>query len=183
MTTLPPPAAPVATPAKADNTTAPKVHPVSVSKIKTGDIMAFTNYVKVQSVGHDKYGRDELIVESLDNGAKSISIAGSELIEGGTSADQYQEEVLLSRTAVIRILLAQFHRPITVAWVKKDGSDRVLRGRLVDVEDANTGYSSAEDLDLPSTPTTPGGRPARLRQIDHRTLKYVIANGVKYTVK
>ena len=64
--------------------------------------------------------------------------------------------------------------PFTVCFEKQNGEERVLRGRLISHE-ALLGRSSVEDLDLPAGDRT--------RLVDHRTLKFLILNGVKYVLK
>jgi len=72
------------------------------------------------------------------------------------------------------ILVNAYHRPLTVCFVKNDGTERTLRGRLVKPEPL-LGRSTVEDLDV-----TNGNR---LRLVDHRTIKWIVVDGTKYTVK
>lgn len=147
-----------------------KIHKVDTSKVSDGDIMAFVYYVKVK----DSRLKDNLTVTGLDGGVQDIQIRGKELIENAFSADQYAEEEKVSKTRAAEILVHATNRPLTVAFEKQDGTERVLRGRLIRPEPL-LGRSMMEDLDL----TTKD----RMRLVDHRSLKWLVCDGVKYIVK
>lgn len=140
--------------------------------INTGDLMAFINYVKVKT----KRNSDgtELIVEDLDNQNKEIRVTGRELIEKSMSADQFGETKKVTKTEAAEILIAAHNRPLTVCFLKADGSERVLRGRLIKHE-ALMGRSMCEDLDTTDA--------HRTRLVDHRTIVFVIVDNVKNVVK
>ena len=71
-------------------------------------------------------------------------------------------------------MLSAGDRAFTAKFTKADGAERVIVARLVDTEN-HMGRSNVIDLEVSTgTPT---------RQIDHRTLEYVILNDVKYVVK
>ena len=142
---------------------------VNASKIKVDDIMSFVYYTKVKSVNGDT-----VVVCDLDDENKEISISGKELLEKSFSADQFENEENCSKTRAAEILIHSATRPLTVCFLKTDGEERTLRGRLVKPEPL-LGRSMVEDLDLKSD--------HRLRQVDHRTIKYLIVDGVKHTVK
>ena len=130
--------------------------------------MAFVYYAKVK-----RASSDVLDVESIDKKGMDFKVEGKELIENGFSADQYDEEEKVSMTRAAEILVSSYNRPLTVCFDKNDGTERVLRGRLVHPEPL-LGRSMVEDLDLPSD---------RFRLVDHRTLKFLVVDGVKYSVK
>jgi hypothetical protein len=96
------------------------------------------------------------------------------LIERGFSADQFQEEVQTTKTRAAEILISSHNRPLTVCFEKSDGSERVLRGKLVTPEPL-LGRSMMEDFDIKTG--------NRLRLVDHRTIRYLIVEGTKYSVK
>jgi hypothetical protein len=151
-----------------------KLNNVIPSKVKANDLMAFVNYVKVKQV---LAGGEELIVTDLDHNKKDIKISGKDLVANSLSADQYDATEKVTKTEAAEILITLHNRPFTVSFEKADGSERLLRGRLVKHE-ALLGRSMVEDLDEPAD--TPKGR---VRQVDHRTLKFIICEGVKYLVK
>lgn len=147
-----------------------KSNKVNPRNVKAGDLMAFTYYTKVKTVR----SADELIVTDLDGGSKDIRIQGDELIRNAFSADQHEEEVKVSKTQAAEILVNSPNRPLSVSFEKADGSERVLRGRLVGAEPL-LGRSMVEDLDVADK--------NRLRQVDHRTINWLVVDGVKYIVK
>ena len=142
---------------------------VNASKINVGDIMSFVYYTKVKSVNGDT-----VIVCDLDDDNKEISISGKELLEKSFSADQFEKEENVSKTRAAEILVHSANKPLTVNFLKSDGEERTLRGRLVKPEPL-LGRSMVEDLDLKSD--------HRLRQVDHRTIRYLIVDGIRYNVK
>ena len=147
-------------------------HPIKVSKIKDGDLMAFVYYTKVKSV---KAGRPIVLeVQNLDKESTDFQVHGKELIEKGFSADQFEEEIKVTKTRAAEILISSHNRPLTVCFEKTNGQERVLRGRLLTPEPL-LGRSMVEDLDVTGK--------NRLRLVDHRTIKYLVVQGVKYVVK
>ena len=143
-------------------------HKIQAANVKSGELMAFVYYAKVNRVSNES-----LDVESLD-GKMSFEVRGKELIERGYSADQFEEEIKVSKTKAAEILVSSYNRPLTVAFEKIDNSERILRGRLVTPEPL-LGRSMCEDLDIVGKD--------RLRLVDHRTIKWIIVEGVKYVVK
>jgi hypothetical protein len=152
-----------------------RFHKLDCTKVRKDDILAIINYVKVTSVDCDgtKKAGTLLNVKNLDTDV-AIKVEGEALIGNSQSADRYEEEVKVSQSEMIDLLMASYNRPLTVVYDKKDGSERTLRGRYIHPE-ARRGYSYVEDLDNPVGD--------RRRQVDHRTLKMLIVDGVKYVLK
>lgn len=148
-----------------------KSHAVEPKNIQKDHIMAMLYYVKVKDV--PKTG-EHMVVEDLDTGIKGISVQGKELLAKCFSADLYEEEEKVTMTKAAEILVNSHNRPFTVCFEKSDHTERVLRGRLVKPEPL-LGRSMVEDLDK-------SGKD-RLRQVDHRTIKFIVVDGVRYTVK
>lgn len=143
-------------------------HPVKAGDIQKDDIMAFVYYTKVL-----KAGNNVLDVHNID-ADMDFRVEGKSLIERGLSADQYEEEVKVTKTRAAEILISSYNRPLTVCFEKLDGTERVLRGRLIRPEPL-LGRSMVEDLDVAAS--------HRQRLVDHRTIRYIIVEGVKYEVK
>lgn len=154
-----------------------KTHPTDASKVKVDDLMAIIHYVKVQRIG---VAADRMQVVSVDGDSQPIDVIGKELITAALSADYFAEEITTTMTDVAQKLIESHNRPLTVCFTKQPkkgeegGEERVLRGRLVSHE-ALLGRSYVEDLDKPAGD--------RLRLVDHRTIKSLIVDGVKYKVK
>lgn len=148
-----------------------KVNPVDATKVKAGDLMAFVYWVKVSKNDNGQ----ELQVQDLDRGQGEFYIRGKDLIVAGASADQYQETEKITKTKAAEILIASHNRPLTVNFIKQDGKERTLRGRLIRPEPL-LGRSMCEDLEEKDVKK-------RVKLVDHRTVQYLIVDGVKYEVK
>jgi hypothetical protein len=146
------------------------IHKPQTDKVTTGDIMAFVYYVQVEQVNAPV---NLLRVRDIDNGG-FIDVRGKELIENGYSANQFAEEVYVNKTKAAEILVSSHNRPFTVSFQKNDGTERVLKGRLVKPEPL-LGRSVVEDLETKDS--------NRIRQVDHRTVNYIVVEGMKYIVK
>ncbi len=157
-----------------------KKHPTDASKVAPGHIMAIIHYVKMERITHDG---SQMVVQSLDapaGAAQNIVVDGKSLITAALSADYFAEEVKTTMTDVAQKLIESHNRPLTVCFTKQPakgeeaGEGRVLRGRLLSHE-ALLGRSYVEDMDKPEND--------RVRLVDHRTIKWLIVDGVKYIVK
>lgn len=148
-------------------------HKTVPSDIQKDDVMAIIYYVKVTDT---KKNGEELIVQDLLHGTGSLKVTGKELIEASLSADRFQEEVKVSMTKMADIFCESFNRPFSVCFTKKDGNDRVLKGRYI-AEVPRMGYSWVEDLEKVGVEKNP------VRQVNHHTIKWLVVDGVKYTVK
>lgn len=148
-----------------------KKFPTEPKNIKVDDLLAIVHYVKVKTVHKDG---EELMVEDVDLTGKIIRVQGSDLISKSLSADQFTEETKISKMQAAEILIESHNKPFAVNFVKADGSERTLRGRLIRPEPL-LGRSMVEDLDEPTA--------NKMRQVDHRTINWLIVDGVKYVVK
>lgn len=154
-----------------------KTHPTDAGKVKADDLMAIIHYVKVKSISPIA---DRMQVVPVSGNGQTIDVIGRELITAALSADYFAEEVVTTMTDVAQKLIESHNRPLTVCFVKQpkkgeeEGEERVLRGRLLSPE-ALLGRSYVEDLDKPEKD--------RVRLVDHRTIRYLIVDGVKYKVK
>ena len=152
---------------------------VSTDRIRPNDLMAFIYYGKVSTSIKNNGARgpfaqpDQIQVINIDDGS-TFYVQGRELIEKGYSADQYHTERSVTKTELAEILTRSFNTPFTVTFIKADNSERVLRGRLIKTEPL-MGRSYAEDLDITE--------PNKTRLVDHRTIKSLIVDGIKYSVK
>jgi len=158
-------------------------HKINVYDIQKGDLMVVISFVKVTGIKAFNLGTmmsDSIKVTDVDTGL-SYAVEGNPLIQNMPSADRFQEEVQITRTEMIEKLMRSYNVPFTASFIKKDGSDRQLRGRLLRTEPL-FGRSVAEDLDKPVLE----GKSAvtsRMVQIDHRSLYSFIVDGIKYTLK
>lgn len=154
--------------------------PIDPTKIKETDLLSITFFVKVKEV---KDGGNELIVEEVDSPGQLIQMKAStykNLFESFYSAEQFIGEEKVSRSQAAAVLSHAYNKPFTVSFTKADGSPRILRGRLVRPEPL-LGRSVVEDLDVAMVDGQSDEQ--RYRQVDHRTLEWLIVDGVRYVVK
>lgn len=157
---------------------------IIASEVEAGDLMAVVSFVKVvknETIGHG-FSRN-ISVTNLDN-EMEFQVVGDLLIEDMLSADRFVEEREVSRTNLVEILMRSYNKPITVYFIKKDGSERKIRGRLVKTEPL-FGRSVVEDLDKEMSPEDNPNElfNSRTCQADHRTIFALVADGVLYKEK
>ena len=157
---------------------APKSRLIDPAQVKKGHLMAFVYYAHVADVnalGYHVSNGVNLKVKGLDNNQGEFGVHGKELVQNAFSADVWAEEKSVNQTEMIEVLMRSYNRPFTVVFTKDDGvSERTLRGRLIE-PDGLRGRSKVEDMDEPE------GK--RFRLVDHRTLKSLVVDGVKYSIK
>jgi len=182
-----------------------------VSRIKIGDRLSETQYYEVLDTN--------TVIRVKNERGFEFGIGYAIVEEGIFSADQYNEEVFVTRTELIKrfaecgdtVFTVNYHKQaemkdindaiesankgkiLPIAEIKKlvktayKGEERTLTGYLISVE---TGFGRSMVIDLKadaskSTPAT-AEKPAwdsRIRQVDHRTLNWLIQKNIKYTVK
>jgi hypothetical protein len=153
------------------------VHKPDPDKVKAGDLHRFTYYAKVTR-NENRGSEHQLQVEDVDRGNAKFGVNGNELIVHSQSADQVHEEVKWPLTKVAQLLTElDYVQVFTACFNKQGGEERVIHARLLPSPETSLGRSMCEDLDLP------GPTEKRIRQIDRRTLKWLILDGVRYTVK
>lgn len=142
-------------------------HPVDPAKVEVGNIVCIYSYAKVKEVGSNS---ESLLVEDLVLGGE-FNIEGRDMIAAVASADFFAETIRISKTEMAKILTMTHGKPFTVAFVKKDGQERVLRGYFLKHEEM-FGRSLCLDLDE--------AKEDNLRLVDHRSLVSLVVDGVRY---
>lgn len=175
-------------------------------QIKKGDFLSETQYYEV--VGVNPSG-----IQVKNERGFEFGIQSGIVEEGIYSASQVLEEVQVTRTELIEIFSKVGDTVFTVCFNKQPtsesineaiesankgkilpiaelkklvkaaykGEERILTGYLVKVE-TGFGRSMVIDLEADTSKSTPEWD-ARLRQVDHRTLNWLISKNVKYIVK
>lgn len=178
----------------------------NASQIKKGQFLSETQYYKVL----DRVGT---MIEVENERGFTFSINENIVEEGIFSADQFGEEIKVSRTELINIFTSvgdtvftvNYHTqpkaedvndaiasankgkiiPITeLQKIVKEaykGRERTLTGYMINVE-TGFGRSTVIDLEADKSKTTDNWD-SRLRQVDHRTLNWLIYQNKKYIVK
>ena len=133
-----------------------------------GTIIAATRWLKVKSSS-----RHYITGVHLDGSLKGteMNINGAELVQVCKSADIFTSEEKVTKTRAAEILTTSYNIPFTVVFEKADGTERTLRGRLIHPEPL-LGRSMVYDFDEEGA-----------RLVDHRTIKSLTVDHVKYTVK
>lgn len=184
-----------------------------VSRLKVGDRLSETQYYEVLTIAPSG------TVEVKNERGFTFGIGYGIVEEGIFSADQFNEEVFLTRTELIKrfaecgdtVFTVNYHKQaemkdindaiesvnrgkiLPIAEIKKlvktayKGEERTLTGYLISVE---TGFGRSLVIDLKadaskSTPATAekAAWDSRIRQVDHRSLNWLIQKNIKYTVK
>ena len=133
-----------------------------------GTIIAATRWLKVT-----RSTKDYIHADHLEGNLKGTEMAinGRELVQVCKSADIYTSEEKVTKTRAAEILTTSYNIPFTVVFEKADGTERTLRGRLIHPEPL-LGRSMVYDFDQEGE-----------RLVDHRTIKSLTVDHVKYTVK
>lgn len=140
---------------------------VKMDKVKVGDVMAFTYWGQITGKAFNSVS-----VKGLDESTPTeFHVNGVPLVEAAASADQFHETVKANKTEIAEKLVASHRKPFTVCFEKENGEERVLRGRLI-AHEIMFGRSQVEDLDQPEKD--------RFRLVDHRSLKWLIVDGIKF---
>lgn len=175
---------------------------VDASKVEKGERLALFNYYEVVST-------DTEYVHAKDENGNSVKI-GCGIVENSMcSTTQYQETQKVTRTRLAQIIEGVGHLPFQVCFLKKtdaksvadalDGADlsthakrRKLAKELLDGEErvmhAKLKRSVEDDVEIElgrykviDLEQSKPGAPAN-RLVDTRTVKWLVVDGVKYTV-
>lgn len=103
-----------------------------------------------------------------------FDINGKTMIDTLKTGSIHGKPQKVTMTRAAEILSTSFNTPFTVCFTKQNGNERILRGRLLSTESL-LGRSNVEDLDIADA--------HRMRQVDHRTIRWIIVGGEKYEVK
>lgn len=144
------------------------------TSVKPNDLMALVYFVKVDAVGTSpRKGNPAIDVTDVETNME-FTVEGKDVIEKMYSADRFLEEKKVTQTEIAEQLISSHNVPFTVVFEKASGEERTLRGKLLEPEPL-MGRSKVEDLDVTSG--------IRMRLVDHRTIKSLIVNGTKYSLK
>ena len=137
-------------------------------QVKNGDLMCFLYWGQVDRCFSSA---TETCVSVTGIDGNKFDVRGNSLIRTAQSADQYHKVVRVTKTELAEVLISSHNKPFTVVFVKANGEERKMRGRLVRPEPL-MGRSYVEDMDVKG-----------LRQVDHRNIKSLIVDGIKYVLK
>jgi len=145
---------------------------IIMTNIKAGDLVSTTRFLKVN---RRKTVTDRPVLEVTDvHNGLDFEIRGQDLVNQLDTANDFDTTEQISKTDLAKKLTESYNVVFSVCFDKANGEERILRGRLMKPEPL-LGRSHCEDLEIEDG--------HKLRLVDHRTLKWMIVNGVKYTVK
>jgi len=165
--------------------------------LKVGDRISETQYYEVSAIYHDR-------IRVKNERGFEFDISGNIVSEGMYSADQFTETKKLTRTELVEVLENAGDTVFTVNFNKQPtpkevadklqgfskenarkaatkllkGDERTLTGYLLQTE-PKMGRSQVIDLEI----APKGDGVNRIRQVDHRTLNWIILKNIRYMVK
>lgn len=149
---------------------------MDAKKLAEGDIISKIIYAKVTKldIKFTGFHAAQLVAEctDLDDGTQ-FWMEGEELIGTCLSTDVYESTIKLPLTELATTFTKVGTRPFTVGFIKQDGTERLLRGRMVRPDNV-LGQSLVQDLDIQSIGQNP------LRTVDHRSIKFLIVSNTFY---
>lgn len=136
-------------------------------QFQIGDIVYVPNYCKIWAHGVSTDGSPMYVVEDVFTHVQ-YTVRGQELIDTHESAYNYGTINYVNVSELVRTFLTCADgRVFTVGFIKVDGAFRVLRGKYV-AEEPLFGRTKVVDFDANN----------EIRLVDHRTLQFVVCNGV-----
>ena len=119
---------------------------------------------------------EELNCRDVHTGLE-FSVQGESLIHRTHNTFEFNETKKVTMTNLAEILVGAGDKVFTATFIKKDGTERVLKGRLIKPEPL-MGRSMVEDFEEKDK----NGKPA-VKQIDHRTLQSIVIGRTRYELK
>ena len=146
-----------------------------MNQIRTGDWLAAVNYYQITET-------DPLKVTVRDITGGTLTITNDIVARECWSADRYEREEKCCRTVIAKKLLGAGDKAFTVNFVKKDGSERTLRGYLRTLNEQHTvlGMVAVVDLDVVAARKSVS---AAHRLVTFSAVNWLILDSVKYVVK
>lgn len=138
-------------------------------KVQPNEILNLNHFYKVleHKVTH---AGPVVVVQSTSDPSQVVEVSESLIDQQFYSSDYYAEEVEIPLTEAEKILLGAGENIFSVGFTKLDNSERTLRGYLTG--SISLGRAQVIDAEL-----------NQVRQVDLRTLNFLIYKGVRYVVK
>jgi len=152
---------------------------INMAKVKKGDYLSRISFMKVEG-GDTRIGG--FSVTNEDGFGWNIA---SNIIKAECNSTQHTETIKTPKTGIAEILMNARDAIIKVCFEKADGTERTLTGYVIGAE-VVLGRTIAIDIEKPKKLRK--GKDGkdydeRQRLVDHRTLKWLIYKGVKYSVR
>jgi len=140
---------------------------------KKGDVIARVIYGKIADVEVHREHKEIITCEDLYGGVP-FQVRGYDLINTFVTASEYEDEISTTKTELAELLVNAGWHPFTVTFEKSNRSMRTLVGVLIQPEPL-LGRSLVRDLELDYK--------NGFRLVDHRTIQWLIIDGVKYVLR
>jgi hypothetical protein len=151
----------------------------NVDDIKVGHLLACVNYYEVTEVGEK-----DLVVKDALSG-EVITYGRGLCARECWSADTFSgPELYCCKTDMAKKILAAGDKVFTVAFTKKDGGERILRGHLASLNEEHTVLGMVKVVDLDLQMKDPKAKPFTYhRLVTFQNLMWLIIDGKKYSLK
>ena len=136
--------------------------------------ISITMYAEVTGL-ENTLTKKELHCRDVHTGLE-FTVVGDSLINRTNNTDEVKETKKVTMTNLAEILVGAGDKVFTATFIKKDGTERILKGRLIKPEPL-MGRSMVEDFE-----DVKEGKPT-IKQVDHRTLQSIIIGGVEWKLK
>jgi len=146
---------------------------VNTDKIQKGEYLSEVQYYEVLAIGRNTQTGEKQVKVRNQRGLEFFIDAGI-VAEGMFSGVQFTTTEKVSQTRAAEILTEAGDTIFTVNFIKQSGEERTLTGYRLNSENL-LGRSNVIDLAV----TTGHNQ----RQIDHRTINWIILKNTKYVVK
>lgn len=154
---------------KGETVSVEAINRCDASKLRGGDYLSRTSYMSVaRTTSYDK----DISVKNMEGLEWSIDkkVVSKECY----SASQFHDTIEVNRTTILEFFLdpADYAVVRTVNYDKANGENRTMICYVLDIEN-NLGRSNVIDLE----------DNGKIKQVDHRTINWLIMKGTRYIVK
>lgn len=149
---------------------------MDAKKVKAGDIVKIEYWTKVIGTGTTSKGDHILKVQDMYDPTNRFAVEGKDLIDTCVSADQFAKEEELTMTDLAKKFVYDCNKvPFCAGFFKDNGEFRIARGKRYEDDEHLLGMSKYDDYDVQED--------YRTRQINHRTIQFLIFENVRYVLK
>ena len=143
-----------------------------MSRFQKGEFVQLIHNCEVTGVD----GANCLFVRDIDRNME-FQINGRELVRSVNRSAHFDSEKKLNKTELLQKLRSTRGMIFSCLFKKVDGSDRLIEGIYAGPDE---GFGRSYVLDLEKLRE---GDNNPMRLLDHRTIQYIILDGVKYYLK
>jgi hypothetical protein len=146
---------------------------MQIENLKDSDLISIHHIFRIIKIENND-GKTVLTVENVYNGFQQTIDENIVYKSLHSTSDHFIKMIKINTHEAVETLLKNSDMIFTASFVKSDGTERLIRGRYLYIDQV-MGRLVVEDLDLAHTNNC-------IRQIDCRTIKYLIINNTKYEI-